>query len=86
LSKHKENYSEIKTSKARDLFDYKTVGILSVLYYKNKGWHIQNVEYYLISSFFLFWKGLNVSNKIAIIALIIGSSIGIILFVIDKLI
>tara|TARA_B110000503_G_C7101185_1_gene393838 strand:+ start:640 stop:918 length:279 start_codon:yes stop_codon:yes gene_type:complete len=80
LSRQKENHSEIKTSKICDLFDYKTVGLLSVLYYRNKGWKIQNIEYYLVSSFFRFCKGLELSNKIAIIAVIIG----IILFFLDK--
>jgi hypothetical protein len=86
ISKQKGNYTEIKTSKIYDLFYHKTVGILCVLIHKKKGWKVDNVEYYLISSFLRFFKSLEVSNKIAIISLIIASSLGIILFIIDKLI
>jgi acetyl-CoA carboxylase carboxyltransferase component len=85
ISKQKKNYTEIKTSKMHDLFEHKAVGVLCVLIYKKKGWKIDNVEYYLISSFLRFFKSLDVSNKIAIIALIMGSSIGIILYVLDKI-
>lgn len=64
-----------------DVFEFKTVGIIGFIKHKREKWELKAVEYFIITKIYFFWRNLELSNKIAIIAVIIG----IILFVIDKI-
>ena len=68
-----------------DVFDFKTVGFIDYRKYKRKNWTLNSIEYFIFTRFYFFWKSLNISNKIAIISLIIGCIITIGLYLLDKL-
>jgi len=81
ISRIKHPNDRIGKYNMKDVFDFKTVGVFGYFKHKKKGWRLDYTEYFLISKFYHFWKGLGVSNKIAIII----SIIGIVIFLLDKL-
>lgn len=81
MTKIKENYKQIKTSKISDWFEYKREGIIGYLILRRKGWKLIEVHIFLISDLYNSWKALNTSDKINIILIIIT----IIMFLIDNL-
>lgn len=81
ISKLKPPEKRIGKYNAEDIFENKAVGLIGFLKHKKENWQLIGVEYFIITKIYFFWRGLELSNKIAIIAVIIG----IILFVIDKI-
>lgn len=81
ITKIKENYRQIKTSKISDWFEYKREGIIGYLILRRKGWKLMDVRFFLITDLCNSWKALNTSDKINVISIIIT----IIMFLIDNL-
>lgn len=81
MTKIKENYKQVKTSKIRDWFEYSREGIIGYLILRKKGWKLIDVRIFLFSDLYCSWKTLNTSDKINIISIIIT----IIMFLIDNL-
>ncbi len=81
MTKIKENYKQIKTSKISDWFEYRNEGIIGYLILRKRGWKLVDVHIFLITDLCNSWKTLNTSDKINVILTIIT----IIIFLIDNL-
>ncbi|UAM97179.1 hypothetical protein K8354_12735 [Polaribacter litorisediminis] len=80
IEKIKPKEERIGKYNMEDVFEFKTVGIIGFIKHKRRKWKLKAVEYFIITDIYFFWKGLELSNRIAIIAVIIG----IILYILDK--
>ncbi|MEN8834401.1 MAG: hypothetical protein ABF311_04790 [Polaribacter sp.] len=56
----------------KDTHEFKTVGFFGFIKHKRKNWNLNAVEYFVITKIHFFWRGLELSNRIAIIGVIIG--------------
>jgi hypothetical protein len=80
IQKIKPEEERIGKYNVADIFEFKTVGFIGFIKHKKKKWTLNRTEYFIVTKIHFFLGNLALSNKIAIIAVIIG----IILYIIDK--
>ena len=84
IYKLKPNYLELGKFNMSDIHDFKVVGFFRYLMNKKNGWQLISIEYFLLSSLYRFWTNLNLTNKIAIIGIIIGVITSFVIFYYSK--